>query len=334
MIKIKILNFGVGRNEPTFRYFAITQQLLSQAGIVFTNSDDFDYIFIGMQDFIFKDLPLEDSIAKGIKTVEQYGDKAFLFDGQDSTSLLGAYEVLKNSKAKFLFKNQLLKNKEDYKNPTPLNRKFFKGECGLMKGYDISEKDWPKIKLSGFNLGSILPHYHQFKTISYNKEHDICAIYQGVHPPNREHGVENHTFYTNHRTLAWDKLDKLSNYSIFKNKLPREDFLNLMSNSKAALSPFGMGEICFRDFELMQYGTIMIKPSMEHLQTIPNPYIPNKTYIPVKHDWSNLQEVLEEVVDNYFEYQELVSNFRDRFKQLYTPENFVQYWHEILTSVQ
>ena len=84
--------------------------------------------------------------------------------------------------------------------------------------------------------------------------------------------------------------------------MPKTQFLRLMADSKIALSPFGMGEICFRDFELMQFGTIMVKPSMEHLQTLPNPYIPGVTYIPVEHDWSDLKTVLDSSVENYFEY--------------------------------
>lgn len=333
MIKVKILNYSKGRNEPTFRYFALTQQYFNNTGIEFTNSDNFDFIFVGMEDFLFKNLPLDESIQKGIEFVEQYGSKAFLFDGSDSTSLLGSYEVLANSNAKFLFKNQLLKNREDYLKQTPFNKIFFEGESKLKVGYDISEANWERIKLSGFNLGNILTDYHNFKQVSFNKDHDICAIYQGILQPNQDHGVDNHIFYTNHRTKAWEILNTLTQYSTATKKLPKGEFLNLMANSKVALSPFGMGEICFRDFELMQYGTIMIKPSMDHLQTIPNPYIAGETYVSVKHDWSNLEEVLEDVVDNYFEYQEVVSNFRDKFKQMYTPTNFADYWLRIFNNL-
>ena len=330
MIKIKVLNYGKGRNEPTFRYFALTQKYFNEIGVQFTNSDDFDFIFIGMEDFLYKKLPLQESIDKGLETIYKYGDKAFLFDGSDSTSLLGAYEVLKESNARYLFKNQLLKNREDYKKETPFNKIFFKGQSNLNKGYDIDEKNWNRIKLSGYNLGSILPSFSEFQPISVNKRHDVCAIYQGYHKPNQDHGADNHTFYTEHRTTPWSKLEKLKQYSVVKDKLPKQEFLKMMSESKVALSPFGMGEICFRDFELMQFGTIMIKPSMEHLQTVPNPYIAGKTYLPVEHDWSNLEEVLEDALENFYEYQETVNNFRVEFKFEYTSEKFVKHWYNIL----
>lgn len=173
MVKIKILNPNKGRNEPTFRYFKYTQNLFKKLGIEFTESNNYDLVFIGMEDFIYRKLPLSESVEKGIRNIKEYGDRALLFDGSDSTSLLGSFEVLAGSNAKFLFKNQLLKNKEDYNIQSPFNKIFFKGSSELTKGYKISSKDWNRIKLSGYNLGSILPSFIQFQPVSVNKVHDI-----------------------------------------------------------------------------------------------------------------------------------------------------------------
>ena len=54
-------------------------------------------------------------------------------------------------------------------------------------------------------------------------------------------------YYTNHRKSAWDILD--NKFTSKKDKLPYQEYINTLYNSKVALSPFGMGEICFRDFE-------------------------------------------------------------------------------------
>jgi len=189
---------------------------------------------------------------------------------------------------------------------------------------------WDRIKLSGYNLGSLLPHYHTHYPCAQDKPYDVCAIYQGYHEENRDHGVRNDTFYTRHRTAAWDKLKELDNLSILMDKLPKEEYLEKMWKSKVALSPFGMGEVCFRDFELMQFGTIMVKPSMEHIQTIPNPYIAGQTYIPVEHDWNNLNTAVRQAVEDYDNHQQVVQNFRREFLQQYTVENFVTHWYNIL----
>ena len=54
MIKVKVINPTLDRNEPTFRLMMYCKNLLREYGIDITDSDDFDYMFIGMNDFINK----------------------------------------------------------------------------------------------------------------------------------------------------------------------------------------------------------------------------------------------------------------------------------------
>ena len=95
MIKIKIANSTKGRNEPTFRPFFFVKDLLRDYSIDITESDDFDYLFIGMEDFVNKKKSLQDSIDWGVKNLSKIKGDHFLFDGSDSTSLMGSYEVFK-----------------------------------------------------------------------------------------------------------------------------------------------------------------------------------------------------------------------------------------------
>src|SRR5690606_4778495 len=48
--------------------------------------------------------------------------------------------------------------------------------------------------------------------------------------------------------------------------------------SKITLSPFGWGEVCFRDYEAIACGSLLVKPEMAHLETSPDIYIPGETY--------------------------------------------------------
>ncbi len=59
-----------------------------------------------------------------------------------------------------------------------------------------------------------------------------------------------------------------------------------------------MGEVCFRDFETVACGAVLLKPDMSHLRTNPNIYEAWVTYVPVNWDLSNLEECLEWVIDN------------------------------------
>ena len=331
MIKIKIQNPIIDRNEPTFRPLFFVKDMLRDYSIDITDSDDFDYLFVGMYDFIYKDKSLPESIDIGLENLSKISGDYFLFEGSDSTSLMGAYEVFEQSGAIYLFKNQLL-NKEDYKISTAFNKWFFGSSSDLDLSYDIPDDKWNRIKLSGYNLGHLLPQYRDFQPISKNKNIDVCAIYQASLDYNEDHGVRNDTYYTNHRKGAWDKLD--SKYKSKKDKLPYQEYINTLYNSKIAISPFGMGELCFRDFECMQFGTIIIKPDMSIINTNPNIYFDNDTYISVNYDWSNLNEKIDYVLSNFDKLNERINNnIRNKFLENYNYKNLCMWWYNIFSDL-
>ena len=69
MIKVKILNAQEGRNEPTFRPLLMVADMLREYSIDLTHSNSYDYLFIGMNDFIDKSQPLQKSIVKSISRI-------------------------------------------------------------------------------------------------------------------------------------------------------------------------------------------------------------------------------------------------------------------------
>ena len=332
MIKIKILNPTQGRNEPTFRPLTFLREMLyTDYSIELTTDDDYDYLFVGMEDFIDKKKPLKDSIEWGLENLSEITGDYFLFDGSDSTSLMGAYEVFEQSEAIYLFKNQLL-SKEQYKKPTAFNKWFFGSGSDLDLGYDIPKGKWDRIKLSGYNLGYLLPQYRNFQPMNQNKQIDVCAIYQAEHKYNEDHKVRNDLHYTTHRKGVWDKLD--SKYNTRKDKLPYQEYIQTLYNSKVAISPFGMGELCFRDFECMQFGTIIIKPDMSIVNTTPNIYIDNETYISVNYDWSNLTEKVDYVLSNFKELNKKINtNIRSMFIEKYSYENLCLYYYNLFSNL-
>ena len=72
MIKIKILNYNKGRNEPTFRPLILLRDMLyTDYSIELTLDDDYDYLFVGMHDFIDKTKPLQESIEWGLANLSE-----------------------------------------------------------------------------------------------------------------------------------------------------------------------------------------------------------------------------------------------------------------------
>jgi hypothetical protein len=65
-------------------------------------------------------------------------------------------------------------------------------------------------------------------------------------------------------------------------------YVQELESVAAVLSPFGWGEICFRDFEAIQAGALLVKPDVSHLETFPQVFEPGETYLPVRWDGSDL----------------------------------------------
>ncbi len=90
-------------------------------------------------------------------------------------------------------------------------------------------------------------------------------------------------------------------------RITRDKFLTEMRSSKLCWSPFGYGELCWRDLEAFLTGAVLIKPDMNHLDTTPNLYKPGETYLPVKWDFSDLEHVVRDALNNP-EYCEQISH--------------------------
>lgn len=75
-------------------------------------------------------------------------------------------------------------------------------------------------------------------------------------------------------------------------KVYREEMLA----SRICVSPFGYGEICYRDFEAILSGCVLVKPDMSHVECFPDVFVPGVTYMPVKWDYSDLAEVIRQLM--------------------------------------
>jgi hypothetical protein len=65
-----------------------------------------------------------------------------------------------------------------------------------------------------------------------------------------------------------------------------------LRQSRLCFSPFGYGELCWRDIEAFAAGAVLIKPDMGHLDTLPDLFDPGLTYLPVRWDFADLEEVV------------------------------------------
>ena len=331
MIKIKLTDPS---NMKCFSGLIHTRDLLRDYSIEITDSDDYDYEFVDANKFSNLSMTLHDSVQWGLEELSKKTGDYFLFHGADSTSILGSYEVFVESDAKYLFKKQLL-SQEDYKEESIINKWFFGKGSVLDRGYDIPDDVYDRIKLTGYNVAHNWPHLQHMQEGNSNRDVDVCAIFQGIlDDGNMDHEVRTDVLYTKHRKGAWDTLDDLGErYNIVKGQSTPQQFVEVMKRSKVGLSPFGMGELCYRDLELIQWGCLLIKPDMSKVITEPDFFKPMETYVPVKPDWSDLNETIEKVLDNFKDYEYIISNAREKVVEMYTYQNVCMYWYNFFANL-
>jgi hypothetical protein len=95
--------------------------------------------------------------------------------------------------------------------------------------------------------------------------------------------------------------DKFSNFSSFQNRPCSKSYLSFLRRSKIAISPWGNGESCFRDFEAALSGCVIIKPESSHTSSYPD-----LDYVSCSLDFSDLGEKVEFILDNWKKFNEVI----------------------------
>ncbi len=322
MIKIKLYELDVHRNETTFRPFIDAINLFRDVGIEFTIGDTYDYAFVGQASIIDKKKPLQESIHKGLEFVSKITGDYFIVDGQDSTSLIGTIDVFRQSNAKLFLKNTYLKDFDLYKKGWANGRMYW-GE-GNYSVPDIDDLK-PKMKLTGCNwLHTVQPDWLVYDD---NKPYDLsCMFSYPTKEPVYEHDLCQTDYYDPHRKNLMDTLGDKYRLAKLKNgvRLPKKEYYQMMYDSKIILAPIGYGEMAPRDLESASFGSVLIKPDMSYINSKPFIYQDNETYISVKYDWSDLEEKVDYVLSDWKNIRDrLVQNMKDRFEEQYDLRHLV-----------
>jgi len=322
MIKIKLFEHELHRNETTFRPFVSAINLFRDVGIEFTLGDTYDYAFVGQASIIDKKKSLKESVDKGLEFVSKITGDYFIVDGQDSTSLIGTIDVFRESNAKLFLKNTYLKDFDLYKQGSANGRVYW-GE-GDYSVPDIDELK-PRMKLTGCNW----LHTFQPRWLDYNKNHqyDLSCMFSYPTKVNvYEHDLCQTDYYDLHRKNLMETIgDKYKVAKLVDGKvLPKNIYYDNMYKSKIILAPLGYGEMAPRDLESSMFGNVLMKPDMSYISSKPFIYDDDETYVSVNHDWLNLEERVDYVLSDYDNVRErLVENMKKRYIERYDLKNLV-----------
>ncbi|HEY9818499.1 MAG TPA: glycosyltransferase [Candidatus Obscuribacterales bacterium] len=102
-----------------------------------------------------------------------------------------------------------------------------------------------------------------------------------------------------------------------------KQYLDEIKRSRIVFSPFGWGEITWRDYEAACHGCLLIKPSVDHIDTRPNIFYPGKTYVPVRWDFQDLEEKCRYYLENPDEANQIIQNARQAYMQYFENQEFI-----------
>lgn len=330
-MKVKIYELDKHRNETTFRPLLLQQKLFNEIGIEFVNNGPADFAFVGHASIVDKKMSLTDSVNKGLEFLKTVKEPYFIFDGQDAATLMGVYEVASNSNPIYVLKPTLYKDRSQYLRKTVNGRVYWgDGNYGL-PNLDIFDK----VKLSHFNwLSTLTPNWYDYNT---DKSYDVSLLLGRREADSFEHDLNQTPHYNYHRENLFSKVDKKykSAYLNKGQRLSTIEYLNTMYNCKIVLAPFGFGEVTPRDLEASMFGCVLIKPDMSHLEMIPNVYIPNQTYVPCKHDFSDINEKIDYVLSDYTNLQKFYTeNFRNKYIEESRSDRMIMYYYNLFKNIK
>jgi hypothetical protein len=115
-------------------------------------------------------------------------------------------------------------------------------------------------------------------------------------------------------------------------RVDQKAYYEEMRSSRICVSPFGYGELCWRDFETVLMGSLLVKPDMSHVRTEPNIFIAGETYVPVRWDYSNLSEVCARYLADDAERNRITSQAYQVLSDYYHNSGYLKCFSKLLAQ--
>jgi hypothetical protein len=137
-------------------------------------------------------------------------------------------------------------------------------------------------------------------------------------------GRQGTEWYEAMRNESLQALDGLRGFNVAKEfGVGRRQYLRELGASKICYSPFGYGEVAWRDYEAIAYGSLLLKPDMSHLETDPDVFIAGETYVPVKWDFSDVEEKSRYYLENRAEREAIAERAFAKLHEYFRSDGFV-----------
>jgi len=109
-----------------------------------------------------------------------------------------------------------------------------------------------------------------------------------------------------------------------RGQVPKRQFREELRASKMCFSPFGYGPVCWRDFEAMACGALLLKQDMSYVRLARPFFVPYQTYVPIEWDLSDLAEKVAYYAAHPQEREAIVRNAHTLLWQSLSEKWFLQ----------
>ena len=168
------------------------------------------------------------------------------------------------------------------------NNDYGGGDVIISETGPVAKSELSKIVL-GYNLAldrRIIDFYNNRTKYLFCTEKSNDIVFRGSMPPP---DVWMYHLRNEFQPIL-ERLGSFYRVIVSEKRVARDVYYTEMMSSKICFSPFGYGEICWRDFEAVLCGCLLLKPDVSHIRTNPDLFVPYVTYIPVRWDFSDLED--------------------------------------------
>ncbi len=137
-------------------------------------------------------------------------------------------------------------------------------------------------------------------------------------------GGKGDSWYGQMRKDAIVRIRALQGYQIAsQGNVDWASYMAEMRDAKLCFSPFGYGELCWRDIEAYLTGAVLIKPDMSHLETLPTLFEPDQTYAAINWEMTDLETVIDGLIRDESRRAQIARNAFDRVSTYLARKEFV-----------
>lgn len=272
-----------------------------------------------------------------LSKLRDLGTRIILFDGFDTTGIPNFSEYQYFDR---VIKKQILKNTSLYvQNPgMDLIRPWIESGKEQRIYTQPSSEDLKKLTL-GWNIGLLNYRRNKSKLFNLFGNYSMTSLPNLLESESKDINVafRGETKYSDdvigiQRRNIKSVLSKHAfPNSIIGGKTSYSSYIKELSKSRISISPFGWGEICYRDFESFLAKSVLFKPDCSHLITFPDFFIPNETYVPFSWSLNDLVEKIEHALDEPQNMKEIAECSYEKFISFHNQADyFINHFQKLI----